>query len=269
MTDLPRFYGQSGLNVETYDAFHRRDPGGVSIGDLTFYESIAGQAGGPVLELACGTGRVALHLANAGSEVIGLDISEPMLTVAREKLAAREWRRLVPPTFAHGDMADFDLDREFGVVIVAFRSFQALLTPATQRSCLAAIGRHLRPGGLAVIDLFDPILDLLIPDVALDTVSRHRAVDMPGGNRVEVDVVARTNDPVSQVLRETWRFAELEGDGSLVREELEELTMRWSYRFEMGYLFELTGLEVINEFSDFKRSPPAYGHEQIWLVRRP
>ena len=80
---MDQFYEEEGsLFVEAYDAFY---PGsGPQIaGVVGFYERVARQVGGPVLELACGTGRIALPLAKAGLYVTGVDRSEAMLTIAR------------------------------------------------------------------------------------------------------------------------------------------------------------------------------------------
>ena len=83
------FYERVGsLFVEAYDAFYSGAVPQIA-GDVAFYERVAGQTGGPVLELACGTGRIALPLAEAGLQVTGVDRSEAMLAIARRKLATR------------------------------------------------------------------------------------------------------------------------------------------------------------------------------------
>ena len=74
---------------------------------------------------------------------------------------------------------------------------------------------------------------------------------------------------MKQVLTELWRFTEINEAGDVLRQEEEVLTLRWTYRQEMRYLFELVGFEVEAEFSDFHGSPPAYGKEQVWVARRP
>jgi 2-polyprenyl-3-methyl-5-hydroxy-6-metoxy-1,4-benzoquinol methylase len=83
---IDRFYEDvNSLFVRAYDAFY---VGGAPIGgDVAFYERLARDTGGGVLELACGTGRIALALAEAGLEITGVDISEGMLSVARQKAA--------------------------------------------------------------------------------------------------------------------------------------------------------------------------------------
>jgi ubiquinone/menaquinone biosynthesis C-methylase UbiE len=83
-----QFYeGVGSLFVEAYDAFSSASGAGIS-GDVAFYERIARDTGGRVLELACGTGRITLPLAQAGLRVTGVDRSEAMLAIARHKLAA-------------------------------------------------------------------------------------------------------------------------------------------------------------------------------------
>ncbi len=173
----PRFYARAGLHTETYDVATTEVPGGDDVG---FLRGLAEEVGGPVLELGCGTGRVAIPLAEAGLRVVGLDRSPHMLATAEAK------RRALPPAvrrrieFIEGDMTDFSLGRRFGLAFAAFRVFMSLPDPDAQRACLAAVRRHLRPGGLVVLDLFDPRLQWIAPGAAgpgEDTsviASRHR-----------------------------------------------------------------------------------------------
>ena len=129
----PRFYLRPGLHVETYDAQHDTIPGG---DDVSFFRDLARRADGPVLELGCGTGRVAIPLAEAGLDVVGLDRSAAMLAVATER------RRVLPADvrrrirFVEGDMTDFHLPRRFGLVFAAFRVFMVLPDEAAQLSAL-------------------------------------------------------------------------------------------------------------------------------------
>jgi hypothetical protein len=169
--------------------------------------------------------------------------------------------------FVPGDMADFQLDQTFALAIIPYRSFQVLITPEDQRHCLECVHRHLRPGGRLIVNLFDPLLDRCVPDAPFprqEQTVRHPTT----GNVVTAEVIRHVNDPVRQVLTEVWRFTECDAAGKILRREEETLTMRWTYRQEMGYLFELTGFAVEAEFSDFHGSPPAYGREQVWIARR-
>ncbi|UCF09853.1 MAG: methyltransferase domain-containing protein, partial [Candidatus Bipolaricaulota bacterium] len=119
------------LYAETYDA---------SVGDwqgeIDFYSQLAREASGnghPVLELACGTGRVAIRLAQQGVHVVGLDVCPEMLRVAKRKA-----RGIADVRWVRRDMRSFELQERFGVILIPGHSFQNLLTPEDQASCLSA-----------------------------------------------------------------------------------------------------------------------------------
>ena len=265
----PQFYERPSLNIETYDARAATVPGG---DDIAFFRALAAEAGGPVLELGSGTGRVTLPMAEAGFEIVGRERSEAMRAFAGAKLAPREGALRERVEFVPGDMASFDLQRTFALVIVPFRAFQMLHTPEEQRSCLAAIRQHLAPAGRVAINLYDPWLDVLAPGWKPEDNDEHdlfaeMIVEYPAtGNIVEVDTISHEADQVRQLSTEIWVFREVDDAGHTVREEVETLTMRWTYRYEMRYLLELSGFDVLAEYSDYDRAPPAYGGEQIWVA---
>ena len=265
-----RFYEASNLNVETYDARHPPSMAGTPVeGDVAFFVELASSTPGPILELGCGTGRVAIALADAGHHVVGLDRSSAMLNVAagkREALAADAALRL---RFVRGDMSHFSTDEPYGLVIIAFRSFQSLLTVEEQRGCLRSAFDSLRPGGRLAIDLFDPLLDRCVPNPPLhEPIERFVVAHPDRGTTVRVTIEARQNDPVTQRLTERWRFAEINDAGEVVRLDEEELQLRWTYRHEMRHLLELVGFEIEAEYSTFTKDPPQYGRELIFVARR-
>ena len=103
-------------------------------GEIDFYQEMAAEVkreGGTVLEIACGTGRVAIRLAQGGVKVVGLDRSPQMLEVARQKSAGLDHVR-----WAEGDMRSFELDEAFELVIIPGHSFQNLNTAQDQAACL-------------------------------------------------------------------------------------------------------------------------------------
>jgi SAM-dependent methyltransferase len=119
-----------------------------------FYRDLAGRVGGPILELASGTGRLTIPLALDGHEIVGLDASHPMLRSAREKADAED----VEITFVHGDMRDFSLGRIFALVIISCNSLGHLTQNEELKSCLRSVARHLAPGGLLAFDIVNPPL---------------------------------------------------------------------------------------------------------------
>ena len=123
----------------------------VQAGEIEFYLELAREAGDrslPTLELACGSGRIAVPLAREGVRLVGLDNSPAMLARAREKsagLAGVEW--------VEGDMRSFGLGKTFGLVIIPVASLQPLLTTEDQMACLRCAHRHLAPGGRLALEL--------------------------------------------------------------------------------------------------------------------
>jgi len=263
------FYARSSLNVESYDS-QAQAVGPVLGGDVEFYLEQARRSGGPVLDLGGGTGRVAWPLAEAGFEVTSLDLSAPMLARSEAKRALASPAAQTRVDLVQADVRDFAVPTRFGLAIAPGRTFQMLLTPEDQRSALASIHRHLRPGGVLVLQLFDPLLEACAAfDGAPPDADRGTVVLPDSGHRVTRQVLRHTTDPLRQLLTQVWEFTELDDAGKALRREQETLRLRWTYRFEMRYLLEVSGFEVAAEYSDFRGSPPQYAAEQVWVARRP
>ena len=122
--------------------------------ELEFLAACAGAEPSRILELATGTGRVAVALARLGHKVTGLDISEGMLARAQAKRARLDPEIASHLTFTRDDMARFHLDKPFDVVVAAFNALLLLPDAQARASCLTASFEHLRPGGTLVIDVF-------------------------------------------------------------------------------------------------------------------
>jgi len=133
-----------------YDLFYTRS--GAS--DLAFYSGLARQTQGPVLELGCGTGRLAVPLAVEGFDVIGLDISPQMLNQARRKLAEMSPEVQARCRLREGDMRDFSLEQQFGLIIIAYSTLLELDSSVDRVSALQCCRKHLKPEGAVAIDNF-------------------------------------------------------------------------------------------------------------------
>jgi ubiquinone/menaquinone biosynthesis C-methylase UbiE len=86
---------------------------------IDFYVGLAREAKGPVLDVACGTGRILLPVLQAGADADGLDLFQPMLDTARRKADALGFA----PTLQRGDMADFQMPRRYALVMITFNAF--------------------------------------------------------------------------------------------------------------------------------------------------
>ena len=264
--NLRAFYEANSLHTEINDALGASLVAGSPVeGDTDFYRRLARETGGPILEVGCGTGRVATALATDGHEVVGIDLSGPMLDLAQQRRAALSADAAARLSFQPADLRTLDLGRDFALIVTPGRVFQFMLTSAAQREALTALRTHLRPNGRLVLDLFDPRLDLVVPR-AEATARGGELIHPTTGNRVTWEVTGRRPDPARQLVAENWKFSEIDGSGKVLRTATEQLTLRWSLRSEMRFLFELVGLAVVADYGDFSGGPPVYGREQVWVL---
>jgi SAM-dependent methyltransferase len=120
--------------------------------DLGLWDELASAAApGAVLELGCGTGRVAGHLAERGHEVVGVDVDDDLVAALTDRAAADE----LPIEAVRADVRDLELGRRFALVIAPMQLAHLLPTAADRRRMLLSIRRHLEPGGLAALTLLD------------------------------------------------------------------------------------------------------------------
>ncbi len=119
--------------------------------DLDMYQNFAEASGGSILELACGSGRVLLPLAQEGYDIVGVDTSDPMLALARQRL--QELASPVRCELMQQSMSTMQLGRKFRMAFIALGSFAHITTRKEQQQTLANIRTHLSTGGLFVIDI--------------------------------------------------------------------------------------------------------------------
>jgi SAM-dependent methyltransferase len=236
--------------------------------DIPFYVELAKRTGGPVLEIAVGTGRVAIPVARAGIEVHGLDITAAMLDVARARLAAEPG---LPITLHEADMRTADL-REAGpfrLVYVPARAFLHMLTIEDQLAALANFRRHLAPGGTVAGNLFLPRYRLLARNSSGDLAWRysHRYVDPRSGNPVHVSERAEVF-PKTQRIEVLSRGEEVGPGGEIVRTFIRELRLAYLHRRELEHLLWRGGFELVELYGDFAGTPLDEGGEEMVFVAR-
>jgi SAM-dependent methyltransferase len=235
--------------------------------DVEFYLAFARRCGSPILELACGTGRLIIPLAEAGYEVFGVDLSENMLAVCRHKVKDKRLGHRVQLTQA--DMATFDLPRkDFALTYIPVRSFMHLFTQEDQLSCLRRVYEHLRPGGYFIVDVYVPNYRLLAQEPhGLYVVMRE--FDLPNGHHVIRKERFVRNDSVNQVQHSDFRFEEYDPTGALVRERIVPMVTRYTFRYELQLLLERVGFEIVDIYRDYEGNPFDGTGEIIAVTRRP
>lgn len=237
-------------------------------GDVAFFVDAATAAGSPVLELGCGTGRVLVPTARAGVSITGVDMSATMLAVCGERLqrepeAVRSRARLV-----EADMRAFDLGSTFALVTIPFRPFQHLITVDEQLACLDTVRRHLAPGGTLIVDVFNPLLDLIAQPITGEDVAEGSEFATPDGRRVSRTFRRVGHDQANQVQQLELIYYVTHPDGRQER-VVHAFGMRYFFRFEVEHLLARAGFDVQHLYADFDRSPfGSKGPSELIFVAR-
>ena len=233
--------------------------------DLLMYENLARRCGSPVLELGCGTGRVALHLARAGFQVTGLDTSKGMLALARHKLVRAglvdEVRLL------EADLCDFALDQRFAMATLAINTFMHFLTVADQVRVLTNARGHLKPGGLLVIDL--PRVDRSLLMEAGERFAVSEVLTDPETGRPILKLVTATLDLATQTQHLMLVYDETD-KGGVVHRTTASFDVHCFFRYELELLLDRAGFDVEALYGSYDLDPyEDEGERMVCLARAP
>ena len=203
--------------------------------------------GGPALELAIGTGRVGVPLAERGVAVSGIELSEPMVAQLRRKVGADA----LPVTV--GDMATASVPDagEFALVYLVFNTLSNLRTQAEQVQCFRNAARHLRPGGRFVIELWVPPIQRMTPGSDAVPISLEQG-----------HVLFDTYDLASQAC--TSHHYHRDADGTF---RYSANSFRYVWPAECDLMAQLAGLELEERYADWERSPftsQSSNHVSVW-----
>ncbi len=234
--------------------------------DIPFYLELARAAGGRVLELACGSGRLLVPLARAGNSVVGLDSSGPMLVRAEGKLRRGGPELAARTRLVQGDMRAFELDERFDLAIIAVRSFAHVQSRLDQQAVLRASARQLRQGGLLALDLLNPTPAWLgeAPGSRRQDLAREVSEDKLIVTRTET-VVGTDLAAQVRVIRSEY---ELIDEFGAVRKRIVEWPFRYTYRFEAEHLLERAGFEVEAVYGGYEREDFTSTSQTLLLVGR-
>jgi SAM-dependent methyltransferase len=162
--------------------------------DLALWEELAERCGGPVLELGCGTGRVALYLARRGHEVVGLD-RDPELLQALESRGTR-----LPVSTLEADARSFELETPASLALAPTHLLQLLDDSGERAESLQCIAAALRPGGLLAATIIEEMPE---PDGAPPPLPDVREVDGWVYSSLAVEAAVAPGEIVVRRLRQT------------------------------------------------------------------
>lgn len=227
-----------------------------------------------VLELACGTGRLALPLALAGAQatpgfrLVGLDSSPALLARATAKLA--EEPDLPPGTVAWvaGAMQAFDLGESFDLILLGFNALAYLHTVAEQLACLRAVRRHLAPGGHFALDLLVPQLPFLAEALDSDPPQRlelDHAVP-PAGVARFLRFCTDHYDPLTQTAHSRYLY-EIYYESGQVERRTDTLAWHMYFPRELRLLLQGAGLTPLACYGSYAGAPFSAGSAQyLWVM---
>jgi len=236
--------------------------------DLKFYVDVAKANGGPVLELACGTGRILLPIAREGISIHGIDNSLSMLDVLRDKLRQelKDVRELV--SVSHGDIRNFRSNREYPLVIIPFRPLQHMYTVEDQVAALQTAAFHLERGGALVFDVFYPKFDSLNSRVGEEFLELEWTPKSDRSKVIRRYLRKESVDKINQNFAATFIFRTYQGE-RVVQEEIESLRMSYYTYPHLRALFLLTGLEIVEEYGSFERTAlDNEARQMIFVLKR-
>lgn len=207
--------------------------------DLDLYRNFAARCNGTVLELGCGTGRVALALARAGYKVVGVDESSSMLQVAQAQRIEADLTQHI--RLEHLDVRDLEWSARFALAIWPLNGFLHLLTRSDQVLALQKVQRALLPGGFLIIDLPNP--HVVFTPSSDDQLVIRRNVRTAQGDLVTSMMSTRT-DLASQVQHMTLFYDTVGCQDAVVHRTATEMELRFVYRYEMVSLLERARFQV-------------------------
>ena len=233
--------------MSLYDSIARLyDPWSVSVTeDVGFYVDLALRAGGPVVELGVGTGRIAVPTAAAGVRVIGVDSSRGMLEVCAEAAATAGVSHLLD--LRVGDLLDPPVDERVRLVTCPFRAFLHLQTDEERLRALGAARELLEPNGRLVFDVFRPG-----PEDIAETNGRWLEREPEIFERADWDTERRR-----------LTLSVRGPDGATTME------LAWLSPDEWAALIERAGFDIEAHYGWFDRRPYVGGEDSVWIARRP
>lgn len=231
--------------AEIYDEVSQR---GDEEAAATFLADLA--AGGPVLELAVGTGRIALPLAACGVHVDGIDFSPEMV----DQLRAKPGGEAIQVTI--GDFADVSVDGSYRLVYLVFNTLFNLLTQDDQVRCFQNVADHLTEDGAFVVEAAVPTSFIDPRD------EQYVRAESVGVDEVRLDIAR--HDPVAQTLDET-HVSLTSGD---VR--LHPIVTRYAWPSELDLMARIAGLRLRDRWGGWNREPftaASRGHVSVFTRR--
>ncbi|HWJ36788.1 MAG TPA: class I SAM-dependent methyltransferase [Steroidobacteraceae bacterium] len=226
-------------------------------GDIEFFVDQARTLSGPVLELACGTGRILQPIADVGFAATGIDLSPGMLAEARRKALSGS----SSVRYIQADIRSFSLGERFALIFIAGNSICHLLDTDSFQACMARVREHLAARGRFIVDVYVPKLQFLQvdPEVRLPFSEYD---DPDGAGRVVVTQTSRY-DAITQI-KSVKTFHKFPGETPEVEGSLE---LKMYFPQELQALLHYNGLRLLAAYGGYDKTPLANtSAKQIYVM---
>lgn len=217
------------------------------VDDLSLYEELADQFGGPILDVGCGTGRVNFHLAQAGYPTVGVDYSAEMLAIAHRKLDTMSHLK-DDAKLVEADILTWEATQQFALILLPYNALMHFTELEAQIALLGRLKDMLTPNGALAIDLPNAGEAYAVED-EVGMVLERTFVEPQSGNLVMQQSVSSINR-AQQKLYVQWIYDEMDGEG-IVRRTLAPLVLRYVFPTEMQLLLRQCGLNMRDQFGDY------------------
>lgn len=237
---------------------------------LAFYAGLAAETGAPVLEIACGTGRILIPIARQGFKVVGVDIVPGMIELARRKSTD------LPARWFVGDARTFDIGEQFRLAFLTGNAFQMFLTRADQEALFERVHAHLHDDGLFAFETRNPRWANGAPRKAAEQGAfadlETRAEPEIGepytdctGREVHV-TRTQTYDHAAQILE--WTSLHRWLDGGREHTKTTRIALRYTFPQELEALLYYNGFELLRQYGDWDLEPLSASSPSIIVVCR-
>jgi ubiquinone/menaquinone biosynthesis C-methylase UbiE len=213
------------------------------IKDLPLLLEWAQKKGGPIVDLACGTGRVTIPIAEKDIEMIGIDLNKGMLERAEQKSLEKE----LQITWSLQDCSNFTLDIMSPFIYMTGNSFQHFLTNESQDDLLRSIHRHLCKDGIFIFGTRFPQNTELITTRTTEETYNDKL------NRKVTEYYEKVYDPITQILHSTSIRKLYSQDKKIDTKEKDNISMRFVYPKEMDRLLEQNGYRIVNKYGSWTK----------------
>ena len=222
---------------------------------MPFWFELLNEYGAPVLELGCGTGKLTIPIAEAGFQIVGIDLSEGMLEHANKKVSNLN----IPVQFLSGNMSDFSLSQEFRTIIFPSNNLAHLMNYREAEACFTKVHNHLKDDGAFIIDAFVPSLSILSKSSEEEEViSRYKDPDGDG----EVEVLGRAVYETDTQIRRVTTLQKFPN-----KEPVQgHLDMRMYFPQEVESLLDHCDFDIVNKFGSYGFDPFSSGSVKQLIV---